>query len=173
MDTKDLITLIQLQNGAVIVKGKYLTPRAAKQGGLPGQSAPTSLNNEYHFKDILGLGLRVGDMVVVETLDTYSLVKLTEVRCLPSNVGCILGDLKRVVSVVDLTAMTRAIVAENESAYDLSLSEVTSRLQTFKTQVGESLFNSVAANLRVGSMPPPRPSPMLAGQVIEDYPDAI
>ena len=129
MNTAEAITLIQLSQGARIVAGSYDT----KDGG----GAP------YHFKDVLGLGLRTGDIAIVQTKDGFSLVKVISADVLPTDCGCSLDKLKHVVAKLDTDALDAVLATERQAVHRLAMSEVTDRLSTYRKQLGDGGFADV------------------------------
>ena len=129
MNTAEAITLIQLSQGARIVAGSYDTKDAT---GAP-----------YHFKDVLGLGLRTGDIAIVQTKDGFSLVKIISADVLPTDCGCSLDKLKHVVAKLDTDALDAVLATERQAVHRLAMSEVTDRLSTYRKQLGEGGFGEV------------------------------
>lgn len=129
MNTAEAITLIQLSQGARIVAGSYDTKDAT---GAP-----------YHFKDVLGLGLRTGDVAIVQTKDGFSLVKIISADVLPTDCGCSLDKLKHVVAKLDTDALDAVLATERQAVHRLAMSEVTDRLSTYRKQLGDGGFADV------------------------------
>lgn len=136
---QDMITVIQLKNGAKVVSAKY-----TQNDG--------SFSHEYHFKNVVGVKLEAGDKVVVESKGDFSIVTVVDPDVRANTVNVPLGSLKNVVSKVDTDGLRRVREAENNAMHALALSEVTARLNTFKAQIGENAFNTMA-----GLLAPPAP----------------
>lgn len=139
LNMQDMITVIQLKNGAKVVSAKY----TQADGGL---------SHEYHFKNVVGVKLEVGDKAVVESKGGLAIVTVVDPDVRANTVSIPLGALKNVVSRVDTDGLKRVQEAENNAMHALALSEVTARLDTFKAQIGEQAFNSMA-----GLLAPPAP----------------
>lgn len=133
MDTKEAVTLIQLTTGARIVSATYISS-LGKNDNMP---------RVYHFKNVIGLALKKGDVVVVQTNDTMALVKVEEPDVLPTDVSFTLSLLKHVVAKVDTTALDDVLHAERAAVHQLSMSEVTAKLDTFRDQLGGERFAAV------------------------------
>jgi hypothetical protein len=131
MNTQEMLTIIQLEGGAKVVRAKYL------EGG----------SGAYCFKNVVGLNLKAGDMVVCETRDTFALLEVTDPDVMATDVGCALHDLKHVVAKVRNDDYVAAKESEAMAHRQLALSEVTARLSTYRAQIGDKTFNSVAAML--------------------------
>lgn len=129
MNTNETITLIQLSQGARIIAASYDLENAS--GG------------QYHFKDVLGLGLRKDDIVVVQTGNSFKLVRVTSGDVLPTDCGCALDKLKHVVSKIDTDAIDAVLATERQAVHRLAMSEVTERLSVYRKQLGAEGFADV------------------------------
>lgn len=142
MSTTEMITIMQLETGASIVKVAY-----AKR------DASNMLPAKYSFKDVIGLNLAVGDVVAVEGLSSdFVLATVTDIDVLPTDISCELSDLKHVVCKMDNEAYKQAKDREATAKHQLALSEVTSRLSVYREQVGNSTFDAVS-NLLTNTTP--------------------
>lgn len=162
MNAKEAIALIQLTNGAAIFRAEYLgAPTAPHGAAIRG----------YHFKDVIGLNLEPDDLVVVQTKDTFGLVKVMATNVAPASVGCPLADLKHAVCRVDFGTLDRITKAEASAAHELAMSEVHERLDAYRKQLGGS-FDAVS-RLLTGSVPTASVPPIAEDDVIEniDYPE--
>lgn len=153
MDTKEAITLIQITGGARIIAARYL-------GGKNDRL--------YHFKDVLGCGLAVGDMAVVQSLDSYALVEVVRTEVSAAECGCPLARLKHVVCKVDLRLLELVEQREREASHELALSEVHERLDKYRSQLG-GRFDRVQSALLAGAAPA---QPADASADIYDKPEA-
>lgn len=139
LNMQDMITVIQLKNGAKVVSAKYT-------------QTDGSFSHEYHFKNVVGVKLEAGDKAVVESKGDLAIVTVVDPDVRANTVSIPLGSLKNVVSKVDTDGLKRVREAENNAMHALALSEVTARLDTFKAQIGEQAFNNMA-----GLLAPPAP----------------
>jgi len=144
MNAKEAIALIQLTNGATIFRAEYLGAQM-----VPQPDGATIRG--YHFKDVIGLNLEADDLVVVQTKDTFGLVKVLAVNVAPAAVGCALADLKHAVCRVDFGALDCITKAEESAAHELAMSEVHERLDAYRKQLGGS-FDAVK-RLLTGAQP--------------------
>lgn len=135
MDTKELVNLMQMQNGAMLFKASF-------EDG----------DKQYAFKDVLGLDLKVGDRVVVEARDTMALVKVKQVNVRLAAIGCNIGALKHAVTKVDTTALDALKAREADAEDRLAAAEVYERLEKYQKQLGPRLDD--AARLLAGSPVP-------------------
>jgi hypothetical protein len=145
MNTQEMLTILQRESGAKVVRAAYLDNNGAK-------SAPNGLNMPkagYCFKNVVGVQLKEGDLIVVETRDTYAIVQVTDPDVMATEVGCALHELKHVVFKVRNDEFIRVKEAENNAIRKLALSEVTSKLDTYRKQVGDGAFEAVAGLLGV------------------------
>jgi hypothetical protein len=164
MNSKEMITIMQLEAGAKVVRALYLTgneapsaPMAPAPAGyqsppMPGRVPSNPFEEEfsdhgYCFKNVIGLDLHRGDLIVAETRNTFALLRVVNPDVLATDVGCDLEDLKHVVAKVNNDHFKG--VKENEAAAirQLALSEVTSKLNDYRNQVGENAFTMVAGLL--------------------------
>lgn len=130
-NSSELITIVQLENGAKVVSAEY----------LDGTSQP------YHFKNVVGVDLQPGDLIVGETRDTFELLRVLDPDVLATEVGIGLGQLKHVVAKVKNAAYMDVKAAEAQAVRKIALSEVTAKLSTFREQVGDGTFDRVQALL--------------------------
>lgn len=128
MNTQELITVMQLQNGAALVRVRFI------EGGN---------GRDYTYKNVLGVDLAKDDLVVVQTGDRLGLAEVQDPDVGANTVSVPLGSLKHVVSKVDTSGLKRVQESENSAAHMLALSEVTERLDRFKEQVGDTTFNNL------------------------------
>ena len=161
MNTKETVALIQLTRGASIVAAQYLEPervnKRAKSSpynpnlGMPTNDPMPEPNNPfqqvYHFKNALGIQLKVGDTVVVHSRDTFALVKITAVNVFHTAVGCSLEALKNVVAKVDFTAYDAVVESEQKAEHELGMSELHERLSTYRSQVSDESFSNITTLL--------------------------
>lgn len=131
--TKEAITLMQITNGAKIVAAAY-----------PGETT-----RRYHFKNVLGLDLSVGDLIVVQTRGDYALATVTDPDTDVTAVGCGYDQLVHVAAKVNLAALKSVLASEGRARHQLALSEVHDRLETFRRQLGETGFTA-AQNALLG-----------------------
>lgn len=136
MDTNEMVTILQLEAGAKIVQATYLDDAMGDA-------------NAYSFKNVLGLELRKGDMIVAETRGSFSLLEVKDPDVMVTEVGCPLSSLKHVVAKVRNDAYENIKKQEAEAHRKLALSEVTSKLTTYREQVGEGTFGTVAGLLGI------------------------
>jgi len=129
MNTKEIIALLQLTQGATIIGARYLSG---------GQAT-------YHFKDSLGIDPRVGDLVIVQTKEHYAVVEVVELNVPAHSLGCEVSALKNVVQLVDLYPLERLEQAEAQASHELAMSEVNERLAAFKATIGGTSFAKVSA----------------------------
>lgn len=132
MNTQETVTLIQITQGAKIVAATYVTSNR-------GDNTMAA----YHFKNVLGLPVKVGDMLVVATRDTFALVKVTDASVPHTKIGCALSDLKHVVAVVDFSLYEQAVANEAQAGDRLAMSELHERLEVYRKQLHGSTFDSV------------------------------
>jgi hypothetical protein len=132
MNMQEMISVMQIQQGAKVVAAKYFTNNQA------GFSAAA-----YHFKNVLGITLVSGDLAVVQTKGQYALVTIVDPDVRANAVEVPLGELQHIACKVDLANLKIVTEAENSAMHALALSEVTERLGKFKEQVGESTFNTM------------------------------
>ncbi len=160
MDTMEMITIMQLEGGAKVVRCRYMnTAPVAPQAPVP--PAPHGMTSNYPsmfddttagtycFKNVVGLKLKKGDIVMAETRDSYSLLEVVNADVMATDVGCPLGELKHIVATVQNDAFLEIKEKENVALRQLALSEVTSKLDVYKEQVGSNAFNAVAGVLGV------------------------
>lgn len=126
-NTNEMLTILQLQQGAKIVSARYLDGNS----GL------------YHFKNCLDLSLKDGDMVVCETKGSFALLSVVCPDVRATECGCSLGVLKHVVAKVRSDTYEDLKATEAEVFHKLALSEVTSRLTTYRDQIGADTFSEV------------------------------
>jgi len=126
--SNEMVTVIQIQQGAKIIAAKPLDGPASKV---------------YHFKNVVGESLKTGDLIVVQVRDSYTTMRVTNPNVRANQCGCALADLKHVVQRVDVEALEAVLESENNAAHALALSEVTERYQTMRTQIGEQGFDKV------------------------------
>ena len=150
MNTAEMITIMQMEAGAKIVKATYINDDGR---GTYGQS--------YAFKNVLGLELKEGDMIVAETRGTFALLTVTDPDVMATDAGCALHSLKHVVAKVRNEAFEKVKKSEDQAHRKLALSEVTSKLDTYKKQVGDGTFGQVAALLGA-------PAPEASDDVIDE-----
>lgn len=158
MDMNETMVLLQLTQGAKIVSCTYLNESGSnhrldnpfkqpvcsdkyddtKSGVGRRDEAFWDSNGEahwkkqhYHFKNVLGLQLGKGDVVVVDSRDSMALVVVEEPDVAHYEVGCNLGDLKHVVAKVDRTAYHKMKELEYKAKHRLSMSELDERLRKF------------------------------------------
>lgn len=143
MNTQEMITIMQLENGAKVVRAVYLNDNGQAEAPR-GLNIPTA---GYCFKNVIGVDLKEGDLIAVETRDTYAIVKVTDPDVMATEVGCGLHELKHVVFKIKNDEFQRVKEAENRAVRQLALSEVTSKLDTYRKQVGEGAFGQVAGIL--------------------------
>lgn len=139
MDTKELVNLMQLQNGATLFTATF-----------------EDNSKQYAFKDVLGLDLKVGDRVVVESRDTMALVTVTAINVRLSAVQCSLSLLKHAITKVDTSALDALKEREADAEDRLAAAEVYERLEKYQKQLGPRLDD--AARLLSGQ-PAPQPTP--------------
>lgn len=139
MNTRELITAMQLQNGAKVVSVSF-------NAAIPQAKAPGSAEIFYHFKNAIGVQLRVGDVVVVQGAP-YSLATVVNPDVRANELSVNLGELKHIVSRVDTTAIGIVQEAENNALHALALSEVAERVDTMRKQIGDNAFNQMNAML--------------------------
>jgi hypothetical protein len=131
-NTNEMLTILQLQQGAKIVSAVYIN------GNNEGHQF-----QRYHFKNCLGLALKEGDMVVCETKDSFSLLAVKDPDVRATECGCGLGVLKHVVAKVRSDDYEGLKATEAEVFHKLALSEVTSRLTTYRDQIGADTYREV------------------------------
>lgn len=136
-DLRAMMTIIQLKQGAKIVALRFSLGEGA---------------SVYHFKNVIGERLKVGDQVVVEgnghqAARDFAIATVVDPDVRPDMSNVALGALKRVVAKVVNDRYLAAIEAENNAAHALALSDVTERLDKFKEQVGEDAFKSATSML--------------------------
>lgn len=134
MNTQEMINIMQLKGGATIVSAQYLDDNSGRV---------------YHFKNALKLDLKKGDMIAVETRGTFALVTVVDPSVMPTEIDCAMSELKHVVAKMQSDEFKRVKEAENNAFQALALSEVTSKLDTFKDQIGSGAFNAVAGMIGV------------------------
>ena len=134
MNTEELVTLVQLQQGATVFKAVYLADRR-----------PDTV--QYSFKNCLGVELQKDDFAVVETNVGFKLVQVAQPDVDMTEVGCDLAKLAHLVAAVDQTAYKRVRAAEAKAHKQLSLSEATARLDVYRQQLGTGTFEQVAGLL--------------------------
>jgi hypothetical protein len=142
MNTAEMIAVIQIQQGAKIVACSYIGHGSAP--AAPGAQV-------YHFKNVAALPLAKDDLVVVQTRAGYSLATVADPDVRANACGCPLGDLKHVVTKIDLAALNTVLEGENNAMHALALSEVTERMNKFREQIGSNTFDSMA-----GLLAPPK-----------------
>lgn len=176
MNTREMITIMQLQGGAKIVRARYLNsmPAApAAPAGAPRRHVePGSYDHNYDptyssdsvdtqgtycFKNVIGLDLEVDSIVMCETNDSYALLKVTDPNVRATDVSVPLSELKHVVATVDNAKFKQIKESENVAHHQLALSEVTERLTTYKDQVGATAYAAVGNILGLPSDVPPAP----------------
>ena len=170
MDTKKAIALMQLNSGATIVTASYISgivfemPEAMQPMNSSQRriTAPAPTKN-YAFKNVLGINLMIGDLAVVQSNDSYALVKIEEINVMPTKIGCNFSALKHVVTRVDLGALQDVLATEANAEYRLSMSEITSQLDTFRKQVGETSYGALENLLGKKEIPVPTPPDMPEG----------
>lgn len=133
MNTEETISLMQITGGATVFSAKYQTTAAG--GGL------------YHFKNVIGLPLEVGSLVVVETKGSFQIVEVVDPNILPTDIQCNYAQLKHAVALVHNHAYEMVLAAERNARHQLSLSVLQERLMTMKEQLGGSGFEAVQALL--------------------------
>lgn len=138
-NSMEILTTLQLQGGAKVVSAVYLSE----------QPVPSAGGTKYHFKNVIGVDLAPGDIIACETRDTFALLRVVDPDVMVTDVGCPLHDLKHVVAKMKSEEFSRIKEAENNAIRQLSLSEVTSKLDTYRKQVGDSAFNAVASIMGV------------------------
>lgn len=136
MNSKEIITLMQLTQGATIIGGHY----------LEDANNPAIYPKEYHFKEAQALGLDVGDLAVVQTRNSFRIIRVSSVRVPSHAIGCDMAALKHVVQKVDTSALDRISEAEQKAAHELAMSEVHERLTAFREQLGTG-FDRVSSLL--------------------------
>ena len=102
--TKEAITLVQITNGAKIVAAAY----------------PGTTTRHYHFKNVLGLDLKVGDLIVVQTRGDYSLATVADPDTDVTAVGCGYDQLVHVAAKVDLAALKSVLASEARARHQLA-----------------------------------------------------
>lgn len=137
MDSAELIAVIQIQAGAKIVACQYVN----------NGPNPNAGGQVYHFKNVAALPLAKDDLVVVQTGNGFSLAKVVDADVRVNTVQIPLGQLKHIVSKVDLSSLQVVLEGENNAMHALALSEVTERMNKYKEQLGDGTFNSMAALL--------------------------
>lgn len=135
MNTKELVRLMQLKNGASIFSAVYVDGSTGKQ---------------YHFVDTLGLQLEEGDIVVVETRDTFSLVRVMATNLPLHSSTCGIENMKRAVDKVDFAGYDDAKKREGEAEEKLAMAEVYERLEKYGKQMGPG-FQQAQALLGTGT----------------------
>ena len=132
MDIKEAVTLIQLTTGARIVSATSFISGKAEY-------------RDFHFKNVVGIELQKGDVIVVQSKDEYALAKVLDPDVIPSEVDMALSFIKHVVAKVETTALEAVLVAERAAVRQLAMSEVTSKLYTFRGrgQLGGERFAAV------------------------------
>lgn len=131
MNTAEMIAVMQIQQGAKVVACVYTN-----------HNGPTT-SQDYHFKNVAALPLAKDDLVVVQTGRGYSLAMVVDPDVRVNTVQIPLGDLKHVVSKVNLAALHKVLEGENNAMHALALSEVTERVNKYKEQLGDGTFNSM------------------------------
>lgn len=131
MDTNETISLMQITGGATIVAARY----------TEGNSGI------YHFKNVIGLRLDVGDLIVVETKGSFSIVEVQNPSVLATEIGCNYGRLKHVVAKIDNDDYRRVLKVESEARHQLAMSALHERLNTMRVQLGHENFGQVSAML--------------------------
>jgi hypothetical protein len=140
MNMQEMITVMQIQQGAKIVAAKYFT-----------NSGQGFTSVDYHFKNALSLALAVGDLAVAQTKGEYALIKIVDPDVRANALDVPLSELKHIVSKVDLSAIKIVTEAENSAMHALALSEVTERMNKFKEQIGNDTFNTMQGLLALPS----------------------
>ena len=130
MDTKEVITILQFQQGAKIVSATY------PDGG-----------GAYHFKNVVGVFLEKGDKVVVETKGIEKVVEILDPDVSMSDLGCALNKLSHVVAKVYNQLYLDVKTAEDLAYRRLALSQVTSRLNEYRRQIGSGALDEARAAL--------------------------
>lgn len=138
--TNEAITLIQLNNGATIVSAHYVDARP-NTGAITGTL--------YHFKNVTGIKLAKGDLLVVQTLESYALVMVDNPSVRANACPCALSELKHVVTKVDQDHFEHVLERENDASHALALSEVSEKLSAFQKHVGEENFGRVQQLLNI------------------------
>jgi hypothetical protein len=132
MNTKEMIAVMQINGGAKIVSARYLEGTTQR---------------DYHFKNVVGLALKEGDIVVAETRDTLQLVKVVDPNVRANAICCGMHELKHIVSKVNTDALDKIKDAEADAEHASAMSEITERMEKFREQVGNAAFNNVAGIL--------------------------
>ncbi|TQE99526.1 MAG: hypothetical protein FKY71_08080 [Spiribacter salinus] len=150
MDMKEVVTIMQLDAGATLVSATYLE-------GTSGI---------YHFKNVLGVPLRKDDLAVVETKGGFAIVKVVDPNVSVTDLGCSLARLCHVFTIVRVNFYEDMKAAEQRAYERLALSEVTSRLDAYRQQVGAGTFDD-AKRVLMGK-PATRPTFTATEDVIEE-----
>jgi hypothetical protein len=129
MNSNEAITLMQLANGATIVNATY-------------ENARDGVSKAYAFKNVIGADLEVDDLIVVETMDSYSIARVVDPAVQPDGIGCAYSALKHVVGKLDTASIDKIKASENKARYKLGMSDVHKRLSVYQDQLG-SEYNSV------------------------------
>lgn len=154
MNTSEMITLLQLEGGAKVVRAQYVDGPATPNVASPVRRADGNKWDElddtgYCFKNVIGLHLEKGDMIAVETRDTYALVRVVNPDVMVTEMGCAMDDLKHVVAKLRNSDYLKAKEAEHNAFRQLSLSEATSKLTKYREQLGNDSFNAVSGMLGI------------------------
>ena len=154
MNIQEMITIMQLEANAKVVKARYTNGNAPVRPQRPPSQRDTDMpysqddaQTGYHFKNVVGLNLEVGDLIVCETHGSFQLLEVLNPDVMVTEVSCEISDLKHVVAKVRNDDYLAVKEAENEAHRKLALSEVTSRLDKYKTQVDNGTFEAVAGLL--------------------------
>lgn len=147
MDYKEAITLLQLTQGATLFRARYI-------GGQNNQQ-------EYTFKNCIGVHLAEDDLVIVQSRDSLALVTVSSVNLTPSQIGCPLAQLKHLVAKVDRSQVDAILEREQKAAHELALSELHGRLDTLRSQMPAGAFQAAQQLLAA----PPASAPMWGDRV--------
>lgn len=164
MNTNEMITIIQMNAGAKLVRAQYLSAQPMAQpfdqverpkqyAGRSGGIEPAGMGHnpfsggDYHFKNVIGVNLEVGDIIVCETKGTFALLSVTDPDVKAPDLPCSMAELKHVVAKVNNDKLAEVKAQEVKAHEALSMSEVNKRLTDYRSQIGVGTFNNVAGLL--------------------------
>jgi hypothetical protein len=136
MQTNELVRHIQINQGAKIVKAFY---------------GETLQNQSYSFLNACGIALKENDQIVVQTKDTFKIVTVLDPDQSIQEIRGSIADLQHVVDKIDLDRFLSVTVSENTAISALAMSEVTSRLEAYREQLGNDIYDKINETLSITS----------------------
>lgn len=149
INRKELVTMMQLENGATIVNASYLDDLDEKESNDLVTLEPAT--RVYSFKNVTGIDLAPGDLVICETRHFmgsnsigFKILKVVDPDVSPTEIGCDLDRLVHVVCKVKNDEYLAAKAAEGRAMHRLARAEVTSKLDEYRASIGDATFTAVA-----------------------------